>query len=154
MTLAKHVRSSIMEDACGSSRNGRAAAVCNCLVLHSQTSHSTRLYYILTDDIRPELIEMIEMDCQESGGVPCLCPTLVANAFRNFFQNVLCQKNVRLIWKLGWRKREKNNGGWVSRWVICRKRYVLTQQLSAKELELDVLTQEIETLTREHTEAV
>ena len=31
--------------------------------------------------------------------------------------------------------------------------HVLTQQLSAKELELDVLTQEIETLTREHTEA-
>ena len=31
--------------------------------------------------------------------------------------------------------------------------HVLTQQLSAKELELDVLTQEIETLAREHTEA-
>ena len=31
--------------------------------------------------------------------------------------------------------------------------HVLTQQLSAKKLELDVLTQEIETLTREYTEA-
>ena len=35
-----------------------------------------------------------------------------------------------------------------------KKIHVLTQQLSAKELVLDVLTQEIETLTREHTEAV
>ena len=63
-------------------------------------SHSTRLYYILTFTAC-ELIETIEMDCQESGGVPYRCPTLAANAFRNFLQNVLCQKNVRLIWKVG-----------------------------------------------------
>ena len=37
---------------------------------------------------------------------------------------------------------------------LQKKIHVLTQQLSAKELELDVLTQEIETLTREHTEVV
>ena len=36
---------------------------------------------------------------------------------------------------------------------LQKKIHVLTQQLSAKELELDVLTQEIETLAREHTEA-
>ena len=36
---------------------------------------------------------------------------------------------------------------------LQKKIPVLTQQLSAKELVLDVLTQEIETLTREHTEA-
>ena len=36
---------------------------------------------------------------------------------------------------------------------LQKKIHVLTQQLSAKELQLDVLTQEIETLTREYTEA-
>ena len=36
---------------------------------------------------------------------------------------------------------------------LQKKIHVLTQQSTAKELELDVLTEEIETLTREHTEA-
>ena len=35
---------------------------------------------------------------------------------------------------------------------LQKKIHVLTQQLSAKELELDLLTEEIETLAREHTE--
>ena len=134
---------------------------CCCMQLFSASlavySHSTRLYYILTDDIRPvSWLKRLKWIVRKVAGVPYLCPTLAANAFRNFFQNVLCQKkNVRLIWKVGWWKRERNNGGLVSRCVICRKRFMCWhKQLSAKEFELDVLTQEREILTREHTEAV
>ena len=87
-------------------------------------------------------------------GVPYLCPSLATNAFRNFFQNALCQKKRQVDLEGGLVKKRKEQ------WRLCKqvgdllkKIQALTQQLSAKELELDVLTQEIETLTREHTEA-
>ena len=155
MTLVKHVRSSIMQDACSSSRYGSAAAVCNCLVLHSQTTvilQGCITFWRMIYGLWVDWNDWNRLSGKWRDTLPVPNPS--RKRVCNFFQNALCQKTVRLIWKVDWWKRERKK--WrLGKQVgdLQKKIHVLTQQLSAKELELDVLTQEIETLTREHTEA-
>ena len=87
--------------------------------------------------------------------VSCLCPTPAVNAFRNFLQNALSKKKRKVNLECVLVKK-RNEQMKLRKQVsdLQEKIRVLTQQLSAKELVLDALTQEIETLTKEYTKAL
>ena len=86
--------------------------------------------------------------------VSCLSLTLAVNAFRNFLQNALSQKKRKIDLE-GILVKRRNEQLKLRKQVsdMQDKIRVLTQKLSAKELVLDELTQEIETLTKEYTKA-
>ena len=69
--------------------------------------------------------------------VPYLCPTLAVNAFRNFLQNALSQKNVRLVLEGGLVKKRKEHTK-LRKEVsdLQEKIHVLTEKLSARNLSL------------------
>ena len=89
------------------------------------------------------------MDCQESGGGTLPVPNPSRKRVSQFLSECVVLKKHKGDLEGGLVKK------WKEKWRLGKQKkiHVLTQQLSAKELELDVLTQEIETLTREHIEA-
>ena len=87
------------------------------------------------------MIETIEMDCQESGGGTLPVPNPSRKRVSQFLSECVVSKKRkvdlegRLVKK---RKEQWRLGKQVG--YLQKKIHVLTQQLSAKELELDVLT--------------
>ena len=95
------------------------------------------------------------MDCQESGGGTLPVPNPSRKRVSQFPSECVVSKKWKVDLEGGLMKKRKEQWKLVKQVGDLQKKiHGLTQQLSAKELELDVLTQEIETLTREHTEAV
>ena len=98
---------------------------------------------------------MIEMDYEESGGGTLPIPNPSRKRVSQFLSECVVSKKRKVYLEGGLMKKRKEK--WrLGKLVgdLQKMTHVLTQQLSAKELELDVLTQEIETLTKEHTVAV
>ena len=91
-----------------------------------------------------ELIESIEMDCQESGGGTLPVPNPSRKRVSQFLSECVVSKKRKVDLEGGLvKKRNEQWRLWKQVDDLQKKIHVLTQQLSAKERELDVFTQEI-----------